>query len=60
MKFKEKLEIVESILTIIVSLIAIYGTIVSCTSGFWTKLNSTIEKIHIERDIKNEIKTILD
>lgn len=60
MKFKEKLEIIESVLTIIVSLIAIYGTIVSCTSGFWTKLNSTIERMHVEKDIKQDIKTILD
>lgn len=60
MKFKEKLEIIESILTIIVSLIAIYGTIVSYTSGFWTKLNSTIERMHVERTIQTDIKTILD
>lgn len=60
MKFKEKLEIIESILTIIVSLIAIYGTIVSYTSGFWTKLNSTIERIHLEQTIKKDINTILE
>lgn len=36
---KEKLEIVESILSIIVSLIAIYGTIVSVYSGFWQNIH---------------------
>jgi len=37
---KEKLEIVESILSIIVSLIAIYGTLISIKSGFWQNIHN--------------------
>ena len=44
MKFKENLEIVESILSIIVSLIAIAGSIISIHSGFWIKLVAWLEK----------------
>lgn len=44
MKFKEKLETIESILSIIVSLIAIYGTIISVHNGFWYKVVQWIEK----------------
>lgn len=39
-QMKEKLEIVESILSIIVSLIAIYGTIISVYSGFWKNIHN--------------------
>lgn len=39
-KMKEKLEIIESVLSIIVSLIAIYGTIVSVYSGFWKNIHN--------------------
>lgn len=44
MKFKEKVEFIESILSIIVSLIAIFGSIISIHSGFWVKLIAWLEK----------------
>ena len=44
MKFKEKVEFIESVLSIIVSLIAIAGSIISIHSGFWVKLIAWLEK----------------
>jgi len=41
---KDKLEIIESTLSIIVSIIAIYGTLISVRSGFWHKIINWLEK----------------
>lgn len=46
--FKDKLEITESIFTIIVSLIAIWGTVVAWKNGFWHKLEHITNYVHHE------------
>jgi len=48
---KEKLEMIESILSIIVSLIAIYGSIIAYQSGFIHKTVSVVEH-HYEDVVK--------
>lgn len=52
--FKEKLEMMESLLSIIVSLIAIYGTVASIQSGFWNKLIANLEKdlVKVEENLE--------
>ena len=49
--FKDKLEITESIFTIIVSVMAIWGTIVAWQNGFWHKLERVTD--HLHQDIVN-------
>lgn len=44
MTSKENVEFIESILSIIVSLITIFGSIISIPSGFWVKLVAWLEK----------------
>jgi hypothetical protein len=44
--FKEKLEIMESITTIIMFLMAIWGTVTAYEKGFWHKINHIINYYH--------------
>lgn len=44
--FKEKLEITESIITIITFLMAIWGTIIAYEHNFWSKLNHVVDHYH--------------
>ncbi|MBO6280976.1 MAG: hypothetical protein J6N49_00445 [Alphaproteobacteria bacterium] len=44
--FKEKLEITESIVTIIMFVMAVWGTIISVEKGFWGKLNHIVTHYH--------------
>lgn len=44
--FKEKLDITESIVTILMFLMAIWGTVVSFEEGFWHKLNHIVSHYH--------------
>lgn len=46
--FKEKLEIAESVVTIIMFLMAVWGTIISFEEGFWHKLNAVVTHYHTE------------
>ena len=46
--FKDKLEITESIFTIIVSVMAIWGTVVAWQNGFWHKLERITDHLHKE------------
>lgn len=51
---KDKLEIAEAIFTIIVSAMAIWGTIVAWENGFWHKLKHITDHLH-ERYEQEEI-----
>jgi hypothetical protein len=46
--FKEKLEITESIITIITFLMAIWGTIIAYEHNFWSKLNHVVDHYHAQ------------
>ena len=46
--FKDKLEIAESIFTIIVSVMAIWGTVIAWENGFWHKLERVTDHLHQE------------
>jgi len=50
--FKDKLEIWEAIFTIIVSLMAIGGSVAAWENGFWYKLKHVVEHLHEEYVIK--------
>ncbi len=43
---KEKLEIAESIVTIIMFVMAIWGTIIAYEEQFWQKLNHVVNHYH--------------
>ena len=45
---KETLDIAESVVTIIMFVMAVWGTIVSYESGFWHKLNHVVNHCHNE------------
>lgn len=49
---KEKLDIAESIVTILMFLMAVWGSIVSFEHGFWHKLYHVVDHYHktIEKD----------
>ena len=53
--FKDKLEIAEAIFTIVVSIMAIWGTLVAWENGFWHKLERITNKLHQELILKKEI-----
>ena len=54
--FKDKLEIAEAIFTIIVSIMAIWGTLVAWENGFWHKLERITNKLHQELVLEKDIK----
>lgn len=63
--FKDTLEMWEAIFTIIVSIMAIWGTLVAWENGFWHKLHHVVEHLHTEysnsevlNDVEKEIKKI--
>jgi len=45
---QEKLDIAESIVTIIMFIMAVWGSIVSIEEGFWHKLNHVVTHYHQE------------
>ncbi len=45
---KEKLDIAESIVTILMFIMAVWGTIVSFEKGFWHKLDHVVNHYHQE------------
>ena len=65
--FKDKLEIAESIFTIIVSIMAIWGTVVAWQNGFWHKLERVTDHFHREiiankdfQSVDSKAKQLLD
>ena len=44
--FKEKLEIAESVITIITFLMAIWGSIIAYEHNFWSKLSHVVDHYH--------------
>ena len=55
--FKDKLEIAEAIFTIVVSIMAIWGTLVAWENGFWHKLNRVVDHMHHELIIDKDIQS---
>ena len=55
---KDKLEIAEAIFTIVVSMMAIWGTLVAWENGFWHKLERITDKLHKELVLEQGIKSI--
>jgi len=56
--FKDKLEIAESIFTIIVSIMAIWGTVVAWQNGFWHKLERITDHLHREIVINKDFQSV--
>ena len=56
--FKEKLEITESIFTIIVSIMAIWGTLIAWENGFWHKLERVTDHLHHEMIVNKDIQSV--
>lgn len=55
--FKDKLEIAEAIFTIVVSIMAIWGTLAAWQNGFWHKLNRVVDHMHHEMVINKDIQS---
>ncbi len=53
---KEKLEIAESIVTIIMFVMAIWGTIIAYEEQFWQKLNHVVNHYHEEISKQEDLK----
>ena len=49
---KEKLDIAESVVTILMFVMAVWGSIVTFEEGFWSKLNHIVNHYHHEFDIQ--------
>ena len=58
--FKDKLEITESIFTIIVSVMAIWGTLIAWENGFWHKLERVTDHLHNEIAENRDIQSVDD
>jgi len=56
--FKDKLEITESIFTIIVSVMAIWGTLIAWENGFWHKLEQVTDHLHQEIVLNKDIQSV--
>lgn len=55
--FKDKLEMTEAIVSIVVSLMAIWGTFVAWQNGFWHKLDRVVDHMHHEMVINKDIQS---
>ena len=49
---KEKLDIAESVVTILMFVMAVWGSIITFEEGFWSKLNHIVNHYHHEFDIQ--------
>jgi len=58
---KDKLEMAEAIFTIIVSIMALWGTVVAWENGFWHKLKHIADHMHsrIEEEERNHTNNML-
>lgn len=59
LSFKDKMDILEAFCTIVVSVMAIWGTIVAWENGFWHKIKHIADHMHEqflqdERDNRND------
>ena len=45
---KESLDIAESVVTIIMFVMAVWGSVISLEEGFWHKLNHVVNHMHEE------------
>ena len=57
---KDKLEITEAIFTIVVSLMAIWGTLVAWENGFWHKIERIADHLHNEYTTDDHIRSVED
>jgi len=55
LSFKDKMDILEAVCTIVVSLMALWGSIVAWENGFWHKLKHVIDYSH-EKIVAEESK----
>ena len=53
--FKDKLEITEDIFTIVVSVMAIWGTLIAWENGFWHKVKHIADHLHDEYNVSDTI-----
>ena len=66
LSFKDKMDIMEAICTIIVSVMAIWGTVVAWENGFWHKLKHIADHVHAQIEMEkksgasNAISAIVD
>lgn len=51
---KEKLDIAESVVTIIMFVMAVWGSIISIEQGFWHKLNHVVNHYHQEFNVAEQ------
>ncbi len=49
---KEKLDIAESVVTILMFVMAVWGSVITFEEGFWSKLNHIVNHYHHEFDLK--------
>ena len=49
---KEKLDIAESVVTILMFVMAVWGSIITFEEGFWSKLNHIVNHYHHEFDVQ--------
>lgn len=52
MNFTDKIEVISNILSIILSIMAIYGSLLAISSGFLTKISKVVDSVH--SDIIND------
>lgn len=52
---KEKLDIAESVVTILMFVMAVWGSIVTFEEGFWSKLNHIVNHYHHEFDVQEMV-----
>ena len=54
LSFKDKMEIMEAICTIIVSVMAIWGTVVAWENGFWHKIKRIADHVHAQIETEEQ------
>ena len=52
---KEKLDIAESVVTILMFVMAVWGSIITFEEGFWSKLNHIVNHYHHEFDVQEKV-----
>lgn len=57
---QEKLDIAESVVTIIMFVMAVWGTVISIEQGFWHKLNHIVNHYHHELNKAEEHILVLN
>lgn len=53
--FKDKLEVAEAVFTILLSIMAIWGTLIAWENGFWHKAKHVVDHLHEQiEDVEHE------